>query len=209
MQAEDYINARAQLVIYHNLRRMLADRGYSVERCGSEQHLMEKLLQCVENNEPVFQTTNPQTRHRAVAFFPKNVKLSVGSFRAILEWVEASVQENPTPSCCVLVVTEGGLTPVANNEMFADHGCIHFESWKNAELAINITEHVIFSKHTALSPEAAQQVLTQYQTTPDKLYQLRRDDPAAKYYALKPGTIVKVDRRLGLLPPYTVYRHVK
>lgn len=215
MQAEQFITTRPLVKVFCNMKQMLKDRGYKLRRYWHDQNLiMNHIVKCIEEGKPVLEATSKKgdsPSSCAIAFFSDIPKLNIGQFRQMLEYTKDYLEQLPSPTtdCTVLVFSKEGLTSSTKAAILADHGNIHFESWVQADLMHNITKHVLFPPHVPLSPRSTQCLLNKYGTQPDKLLQMSSQDAAARYYGLKPGQVVRIERKVGLLPPCVVYRHVK
>lgn len=63
------------------------------------------------------------------------------------------------------------------------------EKFREAELLVNITEHVLVPKHEVLSDEAKKELLTRYRVKESQLPKMLIADPVARYYGLKRGKV--------------------
>lgn len=211
VHVEEVLLSRTLARIFNNVKTLFRDRGYDLERTPSESQLVAALImKCIKNGEPVLKGHTKDRKSYALTFFSDSNKLPIHSFRDMVEWTNQYMEDKAADvKCVVLIITKDGMTPATKQEMLSYEDTITFESWTHKELLHNITKHELFPPHIPLSPRSTQQVLTRYQTTQDKLYHMSRNDPVAKYYAFQPGTVVKIERRLGLTQPCTVYRLVK
>ncbi len=71
-------------------------------------------------------------------------------------------------------------------------------------MAVNILEHEMVPKHEVLSPQEQKDVLSNFQTTKDKLPKIFSSDPIAKAIKAKSGDIIKITRK-SLTAGETVY----
>ena len=58
---------------------------------------------------------------------------------------------------------------------------------------INVSHHQFVPKHTVLSKQETQDILTKYNCTNKNIPTIKRDDAQAKYIGLRPKQICKID----------------
>ena len=75
------------------------------------------------------------------------------------------------------------ITDYKNTELFYD-----------SELQINLIEHILVPKHIKLSPVEIEQLIESYQYKIKNGKRIYVDDPVARYYNLKVGDIVRIER---------------
>jgi DNA-directed RNA polymerase subunit H (RpoH/RPB5) len=75
------------------------------------------------------------------------------------------------------------ITDYKNTELFYD-----------SELQINLIEHILVPKHIKLSPAEVEQLVESYQYKIKNGKRICIDDPVSRYYNLKVGDIVRIER---------------
>jgi DNA-directed RNA polymerase I, II, and III subunit RPABC1 len=112
-------------------------------------------------------------------------------------------------SSSILVLPEK-LSPQAEKSLkhiqTRTRGSITIETFRESELVVNITEHVLVPKHQLLTEEESLQLLNRYRVTSLQLPRIIRDDPVAKYLGLKVGDLVKIIRPSETAGLYVTYR---
>jgi DNA-directed RNA polymerase I, II, and III subunit RPABC1 len=89
------------------------------------------------------------------------------------------------------------------------------EMYKNVEIffknkmIFNITHHSYVPKHIVLNKEEETELLEKYYTIGNKLPEILRTDPIAKYYGMKPKQICKIMRNSPEVGTYPYYRIVR
>jgi DNA-directed RNA polymerase I, II, and III subunit RPABC1 len=108
---------------------------------------------------------------------------------------------------CIIVV-RGGMTPFARSatqELCAQRG-FQVEDFREAELMVDITEHVLVPKHELLSKEEKEELLKRYKLNETQLPRIQTSDPVARYYGLQRGNVVRITRPSETAGRYITYR---
>ena len=105
-----------------------------------------------------------------------------------------------------IFVLQQDLSPHAKNVLAQDSRKI--ECFKESELLVNITKHVLVPKHFLLTQEEKEELLKRYKLKETQLPCLQRADPVAKYFGLDRGDVVKIVRNSETAGKYVTYRLV-
>ena len=116
------------------------------------------------------------------------------------------MMENESINRAILVIPQD-LTPHAKG-VLAQDTARKIEYFKESELLVNITKHVLVPRHYLLSPEEKSELLKRYKMKDSQLPCIQRNDPVAKYYGLQRGEVVKIVRNSETAGKYVTYRLV-
>ncbi|MFH1331733.1 MAG: DNA-directed RNA polymerase subunit H [archaeon] len=73
---------------------------------------------------------------------------------------------------------------------------------------IDVTKHSFVPKHTKMTEEEVQEVLTQYNISLKQLPSIRKSDPAIRELNAKLGDVIKIMRKSPTYGEYPFYRGV-
>ena len=129
-------------------------------------------------------------------------KVGVKAVRRICD--EGQAREDDT----ILLISANGLTPFASRYLTQATRSIHVQVMKAVQLAHNILSHKLVPPHRALTPTEKKDLLTALDCSVRELPKIRESDPIVQYCGWSPGTVIRIERRMGNLEMETYYRAV-
>lgn len=137
-------------------------------------------------------------------FFSDEDRIGVKPIRNYIEKMEA---QRITRG---LLVVQGGISPFAKQvlQKINQQRGILLEQFQEAELLVNVTEHVLVPKHSVMTPDEKKNLLARYHLKETQLPRIQKDDPIARFYGLAKGQVVKIIRPSETAGRYVTYRLV-
>lgn len=165
---------------------MLHDRKYNVTELENS-YIIAKHN---ENNE------------KCLIYFILETKASVKKMKEIKEIVE-----NDNEYKTLIIVYKKNITSFAKQFLLTNLD-LHVQVFSENELSFNVTKHEDVPKHVILSTDERNSILKKYKSKLSEFPQMFTSDPVARYYGLKPKTMVRIIRPSPTAGEYTFYRIV-
>jgi len=191
------------------INEMLNDRGYIVTQEDLKMTLdlfKEKFADSSFSRDKLTMWANkkddPTGADQIFVFFSDEPNLGVKSVRGYSEKME---QQKITRG---IIVVQQGITPFAKTVLGALAPKVIIEQFQEAELLVNITEHVLVPQHSLLTEIEKADLLKRYKLKPTQLPRIQATDPIARYYGLSKSQVVKIVRPSETAGKYVTYRLV-
>lgn len=186
--------------------QMLQDRGYFVadkEIDLSRNAFLQKYGDNMKREDLVMKKSKRNDSSDEIyVFFPEEEKVGVKTLNTYTK----RMKENNVFRA--ILVVQHNLTPFARTCITEIASTFHLEVFQEAELLVNIKNHVLVPKHELLTPEEKKTLLERYTVKETQLPRVQVTDPIARYYGLKRGHVVRITRPSETAGRYVTYRYV-
>lgn len=151
--------------------------------------------------EMIMEKTDDPT-DQIMVFFPEEEKVGVQPIKALTE------KMNQLACRRAMMVVRHDVTPFAKQAIAVCQAQqnVVIEVWGESDLLVDITEHELVPKHVVLDEPGKRELLARYRLKPGQLPRIQHKDPVARYYGMKKGEVVKIERNSETAGRYVTYR---
>jgi len=190
--------------------QMLRDRGYMVDTADideSEEDFVQKYSNQINRDAlTILVQKKDNPTDQIFVFWPSDPKIGV---KPIQRYKDKMVEDNVKRG---IIIVQQQMTNFAREKALAEINNstegYHMEWFLEAELLVNITEHVLVPHHQLLSKEEKSILLKKYRMKEAQLPRMQLTDPVSRYYGLGRGQVVRIIRPSETAGKYVTYRLV-
>uniref|UniRef100_A0A7S1SMF5 DNA-directed RNA polymerases I, II, and III subunit RPABC1 n=1 Tax=Tetraselmis chuii TaxID=63592 RepID=A0A7S1SMF5_9CHLO len=197
-------NATKLFRIRRTCLQMLRDRGYLVSEAElnqSKENFTDKFGdEPLRDQLTILVCKQEDPTDQIFVFFPDEVKIGVSTIKTYFNRMKDEAVHR------AVMVMPGTLTSFAKTSLQDISSKYHIEQFKENELLVNITQHVLVPEHRLLTAEEKRALLNRYKVSDTQLPRIQVADPVARYYGLQRGQVVRIVRPSETAGRYVTYR---
>ncbi|KAL1520518.1 hypothetical protein AB1Y20_022096 [Prymnesium parvum] len=196
--------------VRRTVHQMLRDRGYMVDQADIDEKEEVFAEKFAGHSNRDWLTILVQKRDNPTdqifVFWPSDPRVGV---KPIQGYHEKMKQDEVKRG---IIIVQQVMTNFAREKALSEinnmAGGWCMEWFLEAELLVNITEHVLVPHHQLLSKEEKMILLKKYRMKEAQLPRMQLQDPVSRYYGLSRGQVVRIIRPSETAGKYVTYRLV-
>eukprot|EP00890_Picochlorum_soloecismus_P005261 jgi/Picsp_1/5736/NSC_03095-R1_protein len=185
---------------------MLQDRGYVVTSeenatADNKDAFIEKYGEDPRRDDlTVFVSKRDDPTDHIFVFFVEEPKVGVKSIKTVAERMRSDGVSR------AIIIIQEKITPFAKQSLTEMQPKYMIEMFKESELLVNITKHILVPEHRVLTVEEKKTLLERYKVKETQLPRIQFSDPVARYYGMSRGQVVRIVRPSETAGRYVTYR---
>jgi DNA-directed RNA polymerase I, II, and III subunit RPABC1 len=148
----------------------------------------------------VFVSKRDDPTDHIFVFFIDEPKVGVKSIKSVAEKMRSDGVSRS------IIIIQEKITPFAKQSLTEMQPKYLIEVFKESELLVNITKHILVPEHRVLTVEEKQTLLARYKVKETQLPRIQFNDPVARYYGMSRGQVVRIVRPSETAGRYVTYR---
>ncbi|WWC65146.1 uncharacterized protein I303_107760 [Kwoniella dejecticola CBS 10117] len=105
-----------------------------------------------------------------------------------------------------IIIWSEKMSPAAKKTLQELASEYHLEDFQESDLLVNITRHFLVPKHQIMRKEEKDQLIKRYRLKETQLPRIMITDPVARYYGMKRGQVMRIERASETAGRYITYR---
>ncbi|WWD20614.1 hypothetical protein CI109_105090 [Kwoniella shandongensis] len=105
-----------------------------------------------------------------------------------------------------MIIWSEKMSPAAKKTLTEMGSEYSLEDFPESDLLVNITRHFLVPKHVIMKPDEKSALIKRYRLKETQLPRIMITDPVARYYGMKRGQVMKIERASETAGRYITYR---
>ncbi|WVQ85986.1 hypothetical protein IAT38_008154 [Cryptococcus sp. DSM 104549] len=105
-----------------------------------------------------------------------------------------------------IIIWSEKMSPAAKKVLTDMQAEYSLEDFPESDLLVNITNHSLVPKHVIMKPDEKAALIKRYRLKETQLPRIMLTDPVARYYGMKRGQVMKIERPSETAGRYITYR---
>ncbi|KAK4688622.1 DNA-directed RNA polymerases I, II, and III subunit RPABC1, partial [Tremellales sp. Uapishka_1] len=191
--------------VSRTVHEMVRDRGYALDASEIDVSFDDFKASFgtgtgADRTAMAFHADDPETNDRIYVQFCADKNVSKQAMKTFITTLDSQHAKRG-----ILIWSEK-MSPAARKTLQEMQIEYHLEDFPESDLLVNITRHFLVPKHQIMKPEDKAALIKRYRLKDTQLPRIMVTDPVARYYGMKRGQVMKIERSSETAGRYITYR---